>query len=183
MTIKLIGEWSVLGVILGLAIYIAITVKNEKKQYLKRAYQLKFAGLSFLIPHWWSQQIDSDNQVSFIRSDTYYDWKVKIIDLPGYLSPDVSLKQAVAQYIKSLNIIFDTEQVIIENGKNSIRIEGTGTQNEEKRIYLDIFLLKASRAGDAIVALSQSSVLNGAVEGPFFEEMMRNMLNSETNFS
>ena len=52
----------------------------------------------------------------------------------------------------------------------ALRVEGKATEKVINRLYLDIYLFQYKE--DAYFFISRSSVLNGIVEGPFFEEMI-----------
>ena len=53
-----------------------------------------------------------------------------------------------------------------------VRLEGTATQEQTERLYYDAFLVREIKSGHYLYAESKSSILNGLVEGPYFEEVM-----------
>jgi hypothetical protein len=49
-------------------------------------------------------------------------------------------------------------------------VEGKASQNVVDRIYYDIYIMRALNDDGYFIFESWSSVLNGLVEGPYFEE-------------
>ena len=49
------------------------------------------------------------------------------------------------------------------------------TEDIENRIYLDIMIYKDIMQEDFLLCISRSSILNGMVEGPYFEEVLKTM--------
>ena len=87
--------------------------------------------------------------------------------------------------IEELELVFDLDSSDIlmpadfkdrpevrEGDLEIVRIEGTATQQGTERCYFDAFLFRDHKRGEVLFASSHSSVLNGLVEGPYFEEMI-----------
>jgi hexokinase len=53
-----------------------------------------------------------------------------------------------------------------------IRVEGKASQKVIERIYYDIYLTRRLNEPGYFIFESKSSVLNGLVEGPYFEESL-----------
>ena len=64
------------------------------------------------------------------------------------------------------------DSAIQERFKEVIRVEGKASQRIEERLYLDMCLMRDSNKQGYFLFESRSSVLNGLVEGPFFEEVL-----------
>ena len=56
-----------------------------------------------------------------------------------------------------------------------VRLEGTATADRAERLYYDAFLIRNLKTGSFLYAESKSSILNGLVEGPYFEAVMTGM--------
>ena len=52
-----------------------------------------------------------------------------------------------------------------------IEVGGTATENTIDRIYYDIAMIRSDN--EILICESKSSILNGAVEGPYFEEVLK----------
>ena len=89
--------------------------------------------------------------------------------------------------IKDKNIVFDSDTSVIKNPSDfighqifkdieadMIRVEGTATQELQHRIYYDAFLIRDKVPKGFLFCESRSSILNGMLEGPFFEEVLLN---------
>ena len=58
--------------------------------------------------------------------------------------------------------------------KSFVRVEGTCTEKKIYRFYYDI-MIGVLENDQTLWCQSKSSVLNGCVEGPFFEEALKNL--------
>lgn len=180
--------WSLISIVILVLLYTAHIIKNEKKTFLKNAIPLVFKHFNFKIPSWWTNTFQDDNQLTFERKDTIYDWKAHFRWLPfkdGDQKKD--LKTALAEIINEKKIIFDTNTSVIKSPKDfkehaifkgkdpdMIRVEGTATQDFEDRIYYDAFLIRDIDQQGFLFCESQSSILHGMLEGPYFEEALLN---------
>lgn len=182
--IGLAFEWLAFFLLLALGIYTMRVIKNEKKQYLEQAQEIIFKNFKLLIPSWWGQ-VDSGsaNEIIFKRLDTRYDWQARFIwsDTPN--SKDII--ELFKEKIHERHILFDEENSVIHNPSDfrekdliksglyeMVRLEGTATADRAERLYYDAFLIRNISTGHYMYAESKSSILNGLIEGPYFEEVM-----------
>lgn len=185
METRLIIEWGILAlVILGL-IYTLIVIKEEKQSYRETAVPFSFKKLNLLLPSWWSQTLKEENQVCFERTDTRYDWKATLSYLPFEQSDLPSIEESFLSLVQARELLFDEINSVIHTPtdfsdhpqvKNGVweivRLEGTATQRMMDRLYYDAYLIRDHEDKAHYFCESRSSVLNGLVEGPYFEEMM-----------
>ena len=184
-------SWLVLIIGLVALAYTAWVIKNEKTTYDEQAenYHLKHYRLP--IPSWWGQ-VGGDNEhaLVFERTDTRYDWRATFVWVPfdeQDQKDEQSLKEVFADLIREKEIVFDTDTSIVHNPSDFqqhpavvsehvqiLRVEGTATQQEITRLYYDAVLVCDHEHQGYLFAESRSSVLNGLVEGPYFEEVMLN---------
>lgn len=182
--IGLAFEWLAFFLLLGLGVYTMKVIKNEKKNYLENAQIIYFKKFKLLTPKWWSlMPAENENEISFMRLDTRYDWRARFI-----WSEEKSEKNIIELFkdkIHERKMLFDEENSIINNpsdfqekdliksGKfEMVRLEGTATLDRSERLYYDAFLIREIKTGHYLYAESKSSILNGLVEGPYFEEVM-----------
>ena len=189
MTAKLIFEWSllVLGIVaLG---YAMIVIKEEKKSFLENALTIKIGPFSFSIPSWWGATETTENFQKYERTDTRYEWFCEYHYYKDGKN-NRSIEQHIGDVLEEKEIAFDQDGVVIANPVSFqkkvkmfehhpeikfARVEGTATQAGITRIYFDCFLLHPNEDENDdsyLLAFSWSSVLNGAVEGPYFEESL-----------
>lgn len=183
---RLFIEWIIFIAILIFGVYTMIIIKNEKKKYLTEAIPLNFKNFKLLIPKWWGEFDDGDkseNKICFKRLDTRYEWEAKFIWSPFPSEKDII--ELFKDHIVERKILFDEDTSIVYNpsdfqnnsliksGKfEMVRLEGTATCDRQERLYYDAFLIKNKNTKQFLYAESKSSVLNGLVEGPYFEEVM-----------
>jgi hypothetical protein len=178
-TWEFLFQWSL--VILGLLglLYAAFTIKNEKKTFKDESYLIKFGQIQIPIPNWWTQETKSPTHLLFYRSDTRYAWEAHF----HFIDEETALTQALENYVQKNKIVFDPDVLIETNSHHfiqnqaladsfteAIRVEGTATQNVEDRMYIDLVLIRKNNEKGYFLFTSLSSVLNGSVEGPYFEE-------------
>ena len=177
--------WSVLILILMALAYTASVVKNEKRVFIQslRTYHLKQFTLK--IPSWWSLEKSSVSplKTSFVRKDTDMTKGFEWTPLEE-LDESISGKDIFIQIIKNKKIFFDEVGSIIHKTPfpqfdkpflQTARVEGMATQFGTERIYYDGFILLDQKAGGYLYCESRSSVLNGMVEGPYFEEAIKSI--------
>lgn len=183
-------QWILVSLALVGMIYAMLVIKNEKFDYLKRAVATNFHGYHLLLPSWWSRSEKStEENISFERTDTYYDWRANFRLLKDKESFAKPMEILFRDLIEQQNIQFDENEAIIHEPtefKNIpaitsgdfevIRVEGMGTEDKEERIYLDAFLLRNNKTQEHIFGQSHSSVLNGMLEGPYFEQVLQNLV-------
>lgn len=168
-------DWLFLFLILiGLA-YAAWVIKKEKKTFLENPISYKIGPFLLYVPKWWSPINDEKNQLLFERKDTKYEW-VANFTLIRKPSDFINLDRLLIDFVKEKKILFDPESTDINFKKNLndlelIEVGGTATQDEIERIYYEIAFLKSNKY--ILICESKSSVLNGAVEGPYFEEVVK----------
>lgn len=185
-------EWLIFGAILLYAIYSMIAIKEEKQAYVDNAKEFELKNFLFFLPSWWTnttKEYDKDESIHavFERTDTRYDWRA---DFEWFESNeslnDKSLEEIIVNKLQSLKLIFDPEESVIdvpssfqefipykEGRIDLIHIEGTATEDVSERVYFDCYLIKDNINDAYLFAKSRSSILNGAVEGPYFEEVLR----------
>ena len=171
--------WTLLIVALIYGVHTAFVIKNEKKDATTRGIPLNFHGFSFNIPCWWTATEQTDDFINYERTDTRYDWKACFHWLPN--SEHAENPQSIFEKMAlKKNIVFDPETAVIkvpemlihlkEQGIEALRVEGTATEDNEHRIYYDAFVFKGE--GGYLFMESRSSILNGLLEGPFFEQCL-----------
>lgn len=187
MSLSFIFEWLFLFLLIGHGIYTMSIIKNEKKNYLKNAKNIEFKKFKLLVPSWWGEiPSHSENILIFKRLDTRYDWQATFTWTPEDIDEK---KEDIIELFKKLivkrKILFDEDSSIIYNPSDfkdgalilsglyeMVRLEGTATQDAQERLYYDAFLIREKQSGAFLYAESKSSVLNGLIEGPYFEEVM-----------
>lgn len=172
--------WVVLVAVLIFATYAAFVIKGEKSVALEDAILLKFKGLEIPIPPWWTLTTDKDELKIFERTDTHYEWHARF----SFTNEEYRDLQAAFEHLATSNeLIFDKDTSIIHEptsfkelvaqGIEALRIEGTATKGSEHRVYYDAALLKVDNG--IVILESESSVLNGLLEGPFFEQALHHI--------
>lgn len=176
-------EWLLLiSLILG-GLYTMKIIGEEKKSFRDEAYEVHFADFKLLIPNWWSIVEQKDQLLKFERTDTRYDWYA----LYQYFSD--SNQKPLDELLKDklnlegiefdMDVVFETDSRVLfrdpkvaEEFQEVIRVEGKASQNVIDRIYYDIYLMRRLEDKGYFIFESRSSVLNGLVEGPYFEESL-----------
>lgn len=160
-----------------------LVIKNEKKVYLENGRTFLWGNIQFLLPQWWTLKEEKTDSLTFHRSDTRYDWNSNF----RWVESDKDLKEIFKAQFSEREILFDQETDITESAiaffsssfqhqlSEALRIEGMATKAGEERIYIDALILKFKDQGKVLYMESYSSVLNGMVEGPFFEEVFKNL--------
>jgi hypothetical protein len=178
------GEWSVVVGLLLALLYTMRVIRREKGVYLKTAVPVTIGPFVLLTPSWWQQQEDENKTgTSFHRGDTRYDWRAHFDFQAG--KQKQSLEEQMLKLIKSEELLFDQDSTIIHTPSHFethplvqkglahvIRIEGTATQRQIERVYFDAYIVSLASGEGRLVAKSRSSILNGIVEGPYFEEVL-----------
>lgn len=182
--IGLAFEWIAFFLLMGLGIYTMRVIKNEKKNYLENAQDILFKEFKLITPRWWSVvDSGSEEELLFKRLDTRYEWEARFI---WCTIPDQkNIIELFKEKIHARNILFDEENSVIHNPSDfrekdliksglyeMVRLEGTATEDRSERLYYDAFLIRNLKSGQYMYAESKSSILNGLVEGPYFEEVM-----------
>lgn len=177
-------EWLSFFLILGFGVYTMRVIKNEKRLFLKNAKEIHFKMFKLMVPSWWGVvETGSTEEMCFKRLDTRYEWEARFIW--NEAGSTLDLIELFKEHIHSRHILFDEETSIIYNPSDfrdgplistgrfeMVRLEGTATAERHQRLYYDAFLVRELNTGAFLYAESKSSVLNGLVEGPYFEEVM-----------
>ncbi len=173
--------WLVVLILLGAGFYTMKIIGEEKSSFKDEAYQVTFGNLLLTIPNWWTIVQQSDHEIRFERTDTRYDWYAILAffpdhegkDLPKLLEEKLNLEEMEFDE----DVVFETDSRVLfrdskvqEHFQEVIRVEGKGTQKVVDRFYYDIYLMRAQNEAGYFLFESRSSVLNGGVEGPYFEE-------------
>lgn len=182
--IGLAFEWFAFFLLMALGVYTMRVIKNEKRNYLENAQEIIFKSFKLTTPRWWSLvDTGSVDEICFKRLDTRYDWEARFI---WNTSPsDKDLIELFKEKIVERKILFDEENSVIHNPSDFVekdliksgeyemlRLEGTATADRQDRLYYDAFIVRHIKGGHYLYAESKSSILNGLVEGPYFEEVM-----------
>lgn len=179
------GEWLIVFGMMVFLVYTAVVIKEERQSYLDSSHPTPLKGFTFLIPSWWGLIKQSERELSYERQDTRYEWHASFNWNDGI--PENSIEEQFVDKMKEMKLEFDPDTSIIKNPSDFkdhpamkkaqveiVRMEGTATQNGIDRKYMDCFLIRDFEKKGCLWAISESSVLNGAVEGPYFEEVMLN---------
>lgn len=188
MESKQIIEWGLLALFFLGLIYTMIVIKEEKQSYQDSAVPFTFRKLQLLLPSWWSKTLEDENQVCFERTDTRYDWKATLKYLPFSELEHKSLpaiEESFLELIKNKELLFDEVNSVVHTPSDFsqhplvltgeweiVRLEGTASEKMIERLYYDAYMIRDHRDKAHYFCESRSSVLNGLVEGPYFEEMM-----------
>ena len=106
------------------------------------------------------------------------------VDLDGVTAFLPGSQIDTRQIIKEKEILFDEVGSVIHNipfpqfdkpSLQTARVEGMATQFGTERIYYDAFIVLDRKAGGYLLCESRSSILNGMVEGPYFEEVIKSI--------
>lgn len=177
-------DWGILLLLLGGAIYTLRIIRQESTDFLDESFEVQFGNLSLPIPQWWSITRQEEQLIEFKRTDTRYDWYARFQFIPDDHSrplPDI-----LHEKIEADELDYDKDDVVIETDPRHlfkdaatqiffpevIRVEGKASQRVEERVYLDFYLFRNRSETGYYLCESRSSVLNGLVEGPFFEECL-----------
>jgi len=171
-------QW--IGVILFIAglIYAAIKIKNEPNDYLKKASYMSIGPFELLIPSWWTLINQESKLFLFKRVDTNYAWETtfSLKNVESNSSRQAILKDQIAKYQIEFDSDFKEDHYSYLNRKNQkvfiSRHEGMATKEQYIRSYADFAIIEIPEVQKFLIGISISSVLNGCVEGPYFEEVI-----------
>lgn len=176
-------DWLILLTIIGGAIYTMKIIGQEKSSFKDECYEVRFGELSLMIPNWWSIVKEAPFELRFERTDTRYDWYALFTYYPEH--QDRTLPQILEDKLNlekiefDQDVVFETDSrvlfrnpIVQEHFQEIIRVEGKASQDVIERIYYDIYLMRAQNDKGYFIFESKSSVLNGLVEGPYFEESL-----------
>jgi hypothetical protein len=177
------AEWLTLLILLGAAFYTLKIIGQEKSSFKQDSYEVQFGNLALMIPNWWTLTQQSDHLLRFERTDTRYDWYSHFCYFPDHENKD--LPKLLEEKLNSegiefdMDVVFETDSRVLfrddlvqEQFQEVIRVEGKASQNVVDRIYYDVYLMRKLGDKGYFIFESRSSVLNGLVEGPYFEESL-----------
>jgi hypothetical protein len=176
-------DWLVLITLILGAFYTMKIIGEEKSTFKDDSYEVQFSRLSLMIPNWWSITEQTESRIRFERTDTYYDWYAIFAYYPDHQGknlPDLLTEKLNLEKIEfDMDVVFETDSRVLfrdsqiqEYFQEVIRVEGKGSQDTIERLYYDIYLMRAQGDAGYFIFESRSSVLNGLVEGPYFEESL-----------
>jgi hypothetical protein len=176
-------EWLILLILVGGAIYTLRIIQKEKSSFKDDSYLINFGRLSLMIPNWWSIIKQTPTAIRFERTDTRYDWYAVFAYYPdhgGKTLPQLLEEKLDLEKIEfDMDVVFETDSRVVfrdseiqQYFQEMIRVEGKASENVVDRIYYDIYLLRSQNDQGYFIFESKSSVLNGLVEGPYFEESL-----------
>ncbi len=175
--------WILVVALLGAGFYTMRIIGEEKSSFKDDSYQVSFGPLKLMIPNWWTITSQNDFELRFERTDTRYDWYAVFRyfpthagkDLPELLKEKLNLEEMEFDE----DVVFETDSRVLfrdtkvqEYFQEVIRVEGKGSQRIIDRFYYDVYLMRAQNDPGFFIFESRSSVLNGLVEGPYFEESL-----------
>lgn len=166
-------------------LYGAYAIKREPQDYYETAVPTTFGDYELFIPSWWTLTESDNRSLKFERTDTRYDWIGKF--QVKNCAPNLTAEDVIKLESKRMEIVFDEEILITTNDSDVIldeylreklkgsfaRLESMATQFGTERIYMDLVVIKEPEKDFYYMFYSWSSVLNGMVEGPYFEEVMK----------
>lgn len=173
----------VLGLLAGAA-YTMRVIRRESSTMRDESVPVPFQGLILHVPKWWTQTRFEETQIQFERTDTRYDWYGRFSWIEN--TAEKSLPDLLNEKIEADELDYDKDDVTIEtDGRvifrhdpirekfiQVIRVEGKASEKIENRVYLDLCLFRSPDRAGYFLFESRSSVLNGMVEGPYFEEVL-----------
>lgn len=176
-------EWLVLLILLGLAAYALKVVGQEGSTFKDESYEVQFSNLSLMIPNWWTITSQQDGLIVFERTDTRYDWKATFEYFPDHQSKDMPQLLEEKLNLEKIefdeDVVFETDSRVLfrddkiqEYFQEVIRVEGKATHDVLERTYYDLYVLRGLNDNGYFIFESRSSILNGLVEGPYFEESL-----------
>lgn len=185
--INQIFEWTIVLILIIFLLYISYKIKNEFKNYSKNKKLIKLKHFNFFVPSWW-EPVKDKNKIKFRSKSSQEIWysSVEVIQSEyNGLKPENMLEKQ----IEKIHIIFDHDHITYKNklpGNNSnlkenhklnfILKEGTGTENESRRIYLQIAIVQHKEEPNYyLITENLSPVLEGGIEGPYFEELIKSI--------
>lgn len=179
MDIRFGFDWVLLIVFIAILIYTMRVIAREKDTAIKNGVMRTLGELSFLTPPWWDLTSNENDTLIFERTDTRYDWKGSFSKLSTPLKNDFDLREKFIEIIKSKNLLLDEIHAFaplekIHEEHRVLHIESTGTVSGIERVYYDAYLIYQEEQNQLYYFESLSSVLNGMVEGPYFEEASKN---------
>lgn len=176
--------WSFLVVCLLALAYAMKAIKKEKEVFIENATSVVFGPYILKVPTWWSITTQNENEIKFERTDTRYDWYAHFT-IEALRESHKNIVEEFTDEIHQRKLLFDIDAGVIHQPESTkqkalakadvARVEGTATENGIERVYFDAILARDHEAKVRLWAQSKSSVLNGLVEGPYFEYVIQNL--------
>ena len=164
--------------------YAMKAIKKEKTVFIENATSISFGPYILKVPGWWSITLQNENEIRFERTDTRYDW-FALFKIETLKENSKSIVEEFTDEIHERKLMFDLGAGVIHQPESTkqnaltnadvARVEGTATQNGIERVYYDAMLARDHETKIRLWAESKSSVLNGLVEGPYFEYVIQNL--------
>jgi hypothetical protein len=175
--------WLTVLALLGAGFYTMRIIGEEKSSFKDDSYQVTFGELVLMIPNWWSITSQTDHELRFERTDTRYDWYAVFKYVPNHEGKDLPKLLEEKLDLEELefdeDVVFETDSRVLfrdskvqEHFQEMIRVEGKASQKIVDRVYYDVLITRAQNEAGYFIFESKSSVLNGLVEGPYFEESL-----------
>jgi hypothetical protein len=177
------SDWLILLGILGLSLYVMKTVGEERSSFKDDSYLVQFGSLSLTIPNWWTITGQDKSHLIFERTDTRYDWYARFEYFPDH--QDLPLDKILENKLNleklefDQDVVFETDSRVLfrdtdiqRHFQEVIRVEGKASQDVVERTYYDIYIMRGLEDQGYFIFESRSSILNGLVEGPYFEESL-----------
>lgn len=181
-------QWLIFLALFIFAIYTMFVIKNEGQSFEDDSSPMDLGEIILKIPKWWTLVSDKKNSYRFERTDTRYEWYAQLDFIQSTQSDDSNNEREKIQnifdsYLEKQKVSFDPDVTVTTEPSHlfftpevsnqiteCLRVEGMGTQDRTKRIYWDVYLFRINGRQDYYILESWSSVLNGMLEGPYFEE-------------
>ena len=162
--------------LLAFLVYMAIVVLEEKRAWRENLRLYRLGPVKIPIPSWWRRCSHRPNQLIFSSPSAGKDWH-------ALFEYGTGVEETLGTRIAQKNILLDAppscQRTTELNGHIRMeRVEGVGTCNQERRVYLDACLISNLKTGDSLYGECCAGVLHGPVEGPYFEECLRALLNA-----
>lgn len=180
-------SWLVFISIILILIY-TLRIVDSEEQIVDENHQIFGIGhFQIKVPNWWTDNLKSTStqSISFERTDTAYEWFAEFTWFQKNNLPTAQLDDFLRENMQLDGMEFDLHEVQlsdketyasaskVKDGTYQLyRIEGTATQEKTKRCYVDAFLLEDLKNGEVLYGKSWSSILNGMLEGPYFERVL-----------
>lgn len=165
-------DWITFIFILAALIYTLFTIKNEKLFIRQHGYILQWGPFKFSCPPWWIIRENKLEKLLIVSKDSKLDWSLLGTRIAGFANS----RECLQYLLQQDQIRFDTPNSPFELANQKIphcRMEGMATIMSEDRRYIDIICLQFQQY--YYVFKSESGVLQGLVEGPQFEEMLKSL--------
>lgn len=174
-------SWLLLIGALLFSVYALFVIKNEVQTYKDDSAPIRIGRIEIDIANWWTLVKTLPQGFRYERTDGRYEWFGKF----ECFNPSrfIKIEDIFDSYIKEQDIALDPDSIVTTESSHifkeiptrkaiteCVRVEGKGSQHNNKRIYWDLYIFRIGTEKEYYQFESWSSVLNGMLEGPFFEE-------------